>query len=209
MYSVVGIAHGLRQPLGAQLVHADGRAHDTAAGVGHAEEFQRALQRAVLAARPVQRDEHAVEIARDELVQRLVARIEGMRIDAALEQRLQAGVAREQRDLALARGAAEQHRDAAEFARLGDVPDDLGIVAQAHQSGSPTVRNSGVSCTPNFFVDLLLDQRHQPLDVGGGGRLDIDQEIGVFGRHHDVADARALEARGLDEPRGVIAAPDW
>ena len=131
-----------------------------------------------------------------------------MRVDAALQQRLQAGIARQQRDLALARGAAEQHRDAAELARVGDVADGLGIVTQAHQSGSPTVRNSGVSCTPNWRSTSLLDQRHQPLDVGGRGRLDVDQEIGVLGRDHDVADARALEARGLDEPRGVIAAAD-
>ena len=69
-------AHGLREPLGAQLVHADGRTHHAAAGVRQPEEIQRALQRAVFAARAVQRDEHALELAREQLAERLVARIE-------------------------------------------------------------------------------------------------------------------------------------
>ncbi len=82
---------------------------------GQPEEFQRALQRAVFAAGSVQRDEHAIELAGDELRERLVVRIERMRVDAALEQRRETGVARLQRDLALARGAAEQHGHAAEI----------------------------------------------------------------------------------------------
>ena len=113
----------------------------------------------------MQRDEHAIELAGDEFGERLVARIERVRIDAALLQRLQAGVAGDQRDLALARGAAEQHGDAAELARFGHVADDLGVVTQAHQCASPTMRNSGVSRDAETLLDFLLDERDQLLDV--------------------------------------------
>src|SRR6185436_20505022 len=130
--------------------HADGRAHHAAAGVRQSEEFQRALQGAVLAAGSMQRDEHPVELARHQFGQRLFLRVERMRVDAALQQRGETGIARLQRDLALARGATQQQRHAPELARIGDVTDDFRVVSQAHQSGSPTVRNSGTSFTPDW-----------------------------------------------------------
>ena len=129
----------------------------------------------------MQRDEYAIELARDQLRERLVLRIERMRVDAALQQRRQAGVAGLQRDLALARGAAEQHGNAAELLRVGDVTDDLRVVTQAHQSDSPAMRNSGVSATPNFSLHDALDVRDELLHVGGGRGLDVDEEVRVFG----------------------------
>src|SRR6185437_11181819 len=128
--------------------HADGRAHDPAPGVGHAEVVERALQRAVLAAWAVQRDPHALEALRQELRERLVARVEGMGIDAAPLECVQHRLAGQQRDLALAGVAAEQHRHAAEVARCGDAAQQLRVVAEAHQAGTPTMRTSGVSVMP-------------------------------------------------------------
>ena len=104
-----------------------------------------------------------------------------MCIDTALQQRRKTGVARLQRDLALARGAAQQHGDAAEFRGDGDVTDDLRVVTQAHQSGSPAMRNSGVSATPNFSLHDGLDVRDELLHVGGGRGLDVDEEVRVLG----------------------------
>ena len=57
-------AHAPRQALGAQLVHAERRTQHAAAGVGQAEQLERALHAAVLAARSVQRDEGAIEALR-------------------------------------------------------------------------------------------------------------------------------------------------
>ena len=76
-------ARGLRKALGAKLVHADRGTEDAAAGIGQPHPLERALHRAVLAARSVQRDEHAVEAGRDELAERAFRRVEGGRVDAA------------------------------------------------------------------------------------------------------------------------------
>ena len=74
-------ARRLRKPLGAQLVHADRGAEDAAAGIRQPQPLERALHRAVLAARSVQRDEHAVEAGRHELAERAFRRVEAGRVD--------------------------------------------------------------------------------------------------------------------------------
>ena len=147
-------AHGLRQALGAQLVHADGRAHDAAAGVRQPEEFERALQRAVFAAGAVQRDEHAIELARDEFAERLVA---SDRTRCASTPRFSSAARQALPDFSeISRSLDVPPSNTAtrpNSARLGDVTDDLGVVTQAHQSGSPTMRNSGVSAHAELLAD--------------------------------------------------------
>jgi hypothetical protein len=113
-------ARGLRKPLGAELVHAHGAAEHAAAGVRNAEPLERALQRAVLAARSMQRDPGAIETGGDELAERVAGRIEEHRVDAARDERLVHGFAGHQRDLALRRVSAHQHRDAAKVLRARD-----------------------------------------------------------------------------------------
>ena len=105
----------------------------TAPGVRKSEELERALQSSVFAAGAVKRDEYAVEMSR-QLGQRLVPGIEAVRIDAALLQRGEAGRAGLQRNFALARGAAEQHGDAAEFRGGGRAARESRIVSEALRS---------------------------------------------------------------------------
>ena len=125
-------AHGKREALGAQLVHADGRAHDAAAGIRDTEVLERALQRPVFAPRSMQRDPHAREALRGQLVQRPIARVEGLRVHAAAPQALQHRVAGEERDLALAGIAPVEHRHASELARCGDAALGSRVVDEAH-----------------------------------------------------------------------------
>ena len=105
------------------LVHADCRTEHPAAGVGQAQPFERPLHGAVLAARTVQRDPHAVEIRRDEFRQRARSRIECNGIHAARDERLEHGIARHQGNLAFRRGAAHQYGDLAELGRILDAPE--------------------------------------------------------------------------------------
>jgi hypothetical protein len=107
-----------REALGTQLVHADRRAHHAAPGEGHAQVLEGPLQRSVLTARTVQRDPDTLEARGEQVGERQGARIERMGVDAAGFERFQHGIAGEQRDLAFARVAAEQHRHAAKFARI-------------------------------------------------------------------------------------------
>ena len=106
------------EPLGAQLVHADGGAEHAAAGVGQAELLERALHRAVLAARSVQRDPDAVEAPAatsvDERAASAGSKPRGVHAarDAAPRARPCPSV---ERDLALRGGAAHQHGDAPEL----------------------------------------------------------------------------------------------
>ena len=74
----------------------------------------------------MQRDPDALEALLEQLRQRAVARIKGVRVDGAAAQRLEHGVAAEERDLALARVAAEEHRDAPEVGRLADAAQVVG-----------------------------------------------------------------------------------
>ncbi len=69
--------------LGLELVHGERRGEHAAAGVGHAEPFERALHQSVLAAGAVQRDPGALEALAHQALHRPIARIERMRIDAA------------------------------------------------------------------------------------------------------------------------------
>src|SRR5258708_855240 len=63
----------------------------------------------------------------------------------------------------------------------------------------------GVECNAALCGDGLLHVQNHCLDVGGTRRPMIDDEIGVLLRHRGIADAKSFQARGLDQPRGVIA----
>ena len=80
------------------------------------------VQHAVFAAAlvAVQDVEHAVELAVDQRIDQRRDPVHRMRVHAARLQRLQHVAAGIQRDLALGAGAAHQHRDPAERARVGD-----------------------------------------------------------------------------------------
>jgi len=89
-----------------------------------------------------------------------------MRIDAAGLERGQHGIAAQQRNLALARIAAEHDGGLAEVlwaggAALGGIHDQ-----QAH-AGSPTMRTSVRSTMPWAAATLFLHVQDQRLDVGG------------------------------------------
>src|SRR5439155_4480774 len=80
----------------------------------NAEQLERALHRAVFAMAAVQRDEAARDAIGLQFMQAALCRIERAGIDALRLQRLQHAAARHQRDLALGRRAAHQHRDLAQ-----------------------------------------------------------------------------------------------
>jgi hypothetical protein len=88
--SSITIGSGTGRPAACQsnlrppFVHPERRGHDAAAGVGNAHQFQRALDRAVFAIAPVQRNERARE---SPPARRACARrIEGVRVDALAPQ---------------------------------------------------------------------------------------------------------------------------
>ena len=96
---------------GAVLVHGERRGEHAGMGVGNAQEFQHALDHAVLAARPVQGVEgdirlHVIEVAGD-----IAGDIDGRDFEPLALERLGAGRARSQRHLALAGQAAHQYGD--------------------------------------------------------------------------------------------------
>ena len=93
--------------LGAPFIHANRRSHHTAAGIRHAHQFKRALNRAILAITPVQRNKGAVE--RRQITQRPFRRIERLRIDALPLQRCQYPRTAVERNIALRRAPAHQH----------------------------------------------------------------------------------------------------
>ena len=126
-------ALGQPDALGHDLVDGHARGHHARAGVGDAQQFQRALHRAVLAEAAVQRDEAALEALALELRQVALGRVEGMRIDALGLQRLQHAAARHQRDLALGRVAAHQHGDLAEVLGRSRGRSCLRVDARASQ----------------------------------------------------------------------------
>jgi hypothetical protein len=121
-------ARGGEQPLAAQLVHGQRRAEHAAAGVGHAERLERALHEAVLAAAAVQRQPGAVEARPAEQRTGSLHRVDGMRIDAAANERGKYRLAADQRNLALGRLAAHQHGDPPEIPRVGDAHAAHGAV---------------------------------------------------------------------------------
>jgi hypothetical protein len=71
----------------------------------------------------MQCDPGAIETGGDELGERGAGGIEEHRVDAARDERFVHGFAGHQRDLALRRVAAHQHRDAAEILRARDPPE--------------------------------------------------------------------------------------
>ena len=136
--------------------------------------------------------------------QRHIAGIHAMRIDAAALEAGEHGGAAHQRYLALGRHAAEQHGDLAEFVRVRDAPQPIAIVRELHIA-SPTIRHFGRQRAAMRSRHFLLHLPDQRLDVAGGGLALVQDEIRVLGRHHGAADAQALEARALDQARGMVA----
>ncbi len=117
----IGGGQALKAPnaLGHDFVHGNGRGHHTRAGVGDAQQFQCPLHRAVFAVAPVQGDEAARVALGFQLGQAGMGGVKGMGIHAHAAQRLQHATAGHQRNLALGRIAAHQHRHLAQCLWLG------------------------------------------------------------------------------------------
>ena len=149
-------------------------------GVGNAEPLERALHEPILAARTVQRDPGAVESRARQVLDRALPRIEGLRIDAAAQERREHGVAAQERNLALARVAAEQHRHLAELARSPRAPAARVSRSSRLMRAPPRCAlrsSSSTPCTCCHRAPHVLDQR---LDVGGARGAVVDDEIGVL-----------------------------
>ena len=97
-YFGVGRPSASQTRLVADLVDRDGGRHHARAGVGNAEQLQRALHRAVLAEAAMQRDEAAIESAGLQFGQVPLGRIERVGVDAARQQRLQHAAAGHERE---------------------------------------------------------------------------------------------------------------
>ncbi|GAO24974.1 1-phosphofructokinase [Alicycliphilus sp. B1] len=121
--------------LGHDLVHGDAGRHDAGAGIGDAQQLQRALHRAVLAVAAMQGDEAALVAVGLEFRQVGVRGIERMGIDAARAQRLQHAAAGHERDLALGRIAAHEHGHLAQRLHV-DLQVILGHCARPSCAGS-------------------------------------------------------------------------
>jgi hypothetical protein len=106
------------QPLGHGLVDRQGRGQHARPGVGNAEQFQRALHRAVFTPAAMQIDERALRTEGLERRQVVHRRIESKGIDPARLQRGEHALARHQRHLALGGKTAHEHRDPAQTARI-------------------------------------------------------------------------------------------
>ena len=119
-HAPIGRGQSLEAPdaLGHDLVHGDARGHHSRPRVGNPEQLQRALDRAVLAIAAVQRDEAAVEPLHLELIHVLPGRVERVGIDAPVLQGLEHTGARHQRDFALGRAAAHEHRHLAQVGHV-------------------------------------------------------------------------------------------
>jgi hypothetical protein len=78
---------------------------------------------------------------------------------------------------------------------LPDSSDHAGLADDAHL---------GLERDAAAVLHAGLHMADQLLDLAGARLAQIDDEIGVLLRHHRIADAIALQARGLDQPRGVI-----
>ena len=132
--------------LGLELVHGERGGEHARAGIRDAQPFERSLHHPVLAAGTVQRDPGAIEAAAHEFLDRSLARVEALGIHAAALERGKHGVAGEQRDLPLARVAAEQHGDLAEVGvRRG--ASRAGQRLEPAHAASPTMRTSVVRST--------------------------------------------------------------
>src|SRR5690606_29797269 len=97
--------------LGTQLVHAQGRSHDTTAGVGDLQAFEQTLQAAVLSATPVQGNEYPVGALGDQTLDQIGPRINTERIHTGALQGSQHRCAGFERYLPLGRGATVEYRD--------------------------------------------------------------------------------------------------
>ena len=186
-----------------------------AAGVGNAEILERALQRAVLAARPVQRDPDALDArARAARASGRSRGSKAMRIDAAALRAPPAPRCRDSSEISrslesppsstatrpnsrrlAARAASCAHRRAASWRpRRISAPRSrrrCALRARARRRA----RAATVACTCRISCSRSLAR----------GMAVVDDEVGVLLRHRRIADAIALEPGGLDQARGVIA----
>src|SRR5690606_31383643 len=119
---------------------------DVAAGIRNAEQVERPLDRAVLAAATVQGDEGAHITLALEVFERTFGRIEGVGIHARALQRGEHGPAALKRHLTLRRRSAEQNSHLAE-----SLPAQASTPALP-SSFCPTMRTSHSSATPNFCI---------------------------------------------------------
>src|SRR5690606_9137594 len=140
-------SRGAEQFFAAYLVHGEGGGHHPAPGVRYVQVFQCSLQRAVLAARSVQRDPDPVEAGAREFPQVLSGGIPGSGINVAGPQRFEHCRATVQRNLAFAGSTAEHHRHPAERSRIRYL-DQLLALRVAHRGASPTIRTSCTSSMP-------------------------------------------------------------
>ena len=125
--------------LGAPLVHRQRGGHHAAAGVRNPQRLERALHGAVLAEAAVQRDEARARSRSRFSSHR--SRSAGSNACASTPFSRSAAstrVAGQERDLALGRRPAHQHRDLAEFAHASLI------------AASPMMRTSGSRSTPVF-----------------------------------------------------------
>ena len=168
--------------LASDLVPAADAGRRARAGVGHADELEQLLHRAVLAVAPVQRDEGDVRPRRRAGARRGrgPTSIEIDVVAEALERVLDAR-ARAQRDLALERAAALQHRDA------------------AHRSPRPARAQSCTSRRP------VASRRR----TARGGRAGRPRRAGVAARSASstARPARARPCRCAGRPRGCRPRP--
>ena len=180
--------------LGAPLVHRERRRHHAAAGVGDAEQLERALHRAVLAEAAVQRDEaRASKPSRFSSQRSRSRRIEGMRIDALRAQRREHAVAaasaRSRARRSVRPSARRPCRIRAVHARL---PDDPHFAARARRPSS----RSTVRCTCSISASM---------SAALAAPLGLTMKFACFSETRAPPTRAALEPAGLDQPRGVVA----
>ena len=194
--------------LGHHLVHRDRRGHHARAGVGDAQQLERALHRAVLAVAAVQRDEAAKNRrAAVRPARARPGRTRARRRPASAAPR--ARPARQQRDLALGRTAAHQHGDLAQScdvdarggcsyrhpsaATLGATlpiePAPITITTSPSRAAAIAAGSSATSSKNSGSTLPATRSARQRAAVGGddrrlAGRVDLRQEHDVGGRQH-------------------------
>src|SRR3569623_785262 len=144
-----GEPHALPHPLTAELVHAERRTQHTAAGIRETQRLERTLYHPVLAAAAVQCDEYTIEKPVGQHAQHVVARVDGVGVDAALQHGRMHRRAALERDLAFGGTAAHQHRHLAEGAGIGNLALRVhGLSFAESVAATPTMRTSGIRRTP-------------------------------------------------------------
>jgi hypothetical protein len=128
----------------------------------------------------VQDDEGAVEAAGAQMLEDALVRVQRMGIDALTQQGGEHGTAALERDLALRRAPAEEHRDLAEPSAR------LDALVSWMLSGDPF--DLGHQPDPGGVLDPTLHQVDQLADVRGTGLARVDDEIRVLLGHLSTAD---------------------